>query len=119
MPLYTVSCSGCGKRDAIFRKIAERDERLPECCGPMVRIIEAPAVQGDIEAYESPANPGTWITSRSQRREDLKKAGKIEWEPGIRDHVARKREERLAETNSLISQRVDEVVRDFAVSGRL
>lgn len=46
------------------------------------RIFTAPNASLDIapwEAYESPAS-GQWITSKSQRREDMKNAGCREWE---------------------------------------
>ena len=42
----------------------------------------APMVQSDIPEYRSPID-GKLITSRSSRREDLKKNGCVEWEPGL------------------------------------
>lgn len=53
----------------------------PVCCGTPTdkRIFSAPSGIVDIPAYESPAT-GKWITSRSERREDLKRAGCREWE---------------------------------------
>jgi len=42
----------------------------------------APRVVADIPEYRSPID-GALITSRSHRREDLKRNGCIEWEPGI------------------------------------
>lgn len=44
--------------------------------------ICAPMVQSDIPEYRSPID-GTLITSRSTRREDLKKNGCVEWEPSL------------------------------------
>jgi hypothetical protein len=42
----------------------------------------APIVQSDIPEYRSPID-GKLITSRSTRREDLKKNGCVEWEPSL------------------------------------
>ena len=42
----------------------------------------APRVVSDIPEYRSPID-GKPITSRSHRREDLKRNGCVEWEPGI------------------------------------
>ena len=42
----------------------------------------APRVVSDIPEYLSPID-GTPITSRSHRREDLKRNNCVEWEPGI------------------------------------
>jgi len=44
--------------------------------------ICAPMVRPDIPAYRSPFD-GKLISSRSTRREDLKKNGCVEWEPGL------------------------------------
>jgi hypothetical protein len=41
-----------------------------------------PAVIGDIAEYRSPID-GKLISSRSQRREDLKANDCVEWEPGM------------------------------------
>lgn len=42
----------------------------------------APMVVRDIQEYRSPVD-GKLISSRSARREDLKKNDCVEWEPGI------------------------------------
>jgi hypothetical protein len=42
----------------------------------------APMVRSDIPEYHSPID-GKLISSRSTRREDLKKNGCVEWEPGL------------------------------------
>jgi hypothetical protein len=44
--------------------------------------ITAPMVVSDIPEYRSPID-GALITSRSSRREDLKKHGCVPWEPGL------------------------------------
>ena len=80
MPLYTVKCTHCGATDTIFRSVANRDADLPTCHEddePMVRIVDAPAVQADIAGYQSMAT-GEWISSRSQHREHLNRHSLVE-----------------------------------------
>lgn len=55
--------------------------------GEIVEIVEAPrrkpvapAIMRDIPEYKSPLGTG-WITSRSHRREDLKRGGAREVDP--------------------------------------
>lgn len=75
MPLYDARCATCGKAEEVFRSCEERDANLPECCGaPMVRTFVPPQVMSDIEGYRSMAD-GTWISSRSQHRDHLKRHG--------------------------------------------
>lgn len=44
--------------------------------------VVCPIVQSDIPEYRSPID-GKLISSRSTRREDLKKNGCVEWEPSL------------------------------------
>lgn len=79
MPLYTFQCAQCQKKDSVFRKIDYRHD-APLCCDKsMVRVIEAPAVQADLPAYQSPID-GRWIEGKRARTEDLKRNGCRPWE---------------------------------------
>jgi hypothetical protein len=49
---------------------------------PYAGQVVCPMIQSDIPEYRSPID-GKLISSRSTRREDLKKNGCVEWEPGI------------------------------------
>lgn len=78
MPIYAMKCHSCGKEEDIFRSISKMNDNLPNCCGiQMQRMIVAPMVSADIQPYKSMCD-GTWITSRSEHREHLKKHGVIE-----------------------------------------
>lgn len=48
----------------------------------MKRPVSLPYVMSDIPEYRSPID-GKPITSRSQRRDDLKANGCVEWEPSL------------------------------------
>jgi hypothetical protein len=119
MPIYRTRCTACSVVDSIYRRIADRN-LLPACfCGgQLVREIEAPAVQADIPTYLSPIT-GKPISSRSQRRDDLARHGKIEWEPGIHQQIARRRADLQEESKRQIETFVDNTVRDLHTSGRL
>lgn len=80
MPIYESLCLKCGTSHEYIRTVSNCMD-TPVCCGTPTdkRIFSAPSGIVDIPAYESPAT-GKWITSRSERREDLKRAGCREWE---------------------------------------
>lgn len=119
MPMYDVLCSLCEKRDVVVRTVEQRDMNLPVCCdSPMHRIISAPAVQAGFEPYESPKS-GKWIASRTQQREDLKRTGSFLYEPGVREQIARTKQEKWNETLADVDKKVDNVVRDLHTSGRI
>jgi putative FmdB family regulatory protein len=80
MPLYATKCQSCGRDDAVYRSVAERDKDIPECneCGGEVqRIVSAPFVAADMSPYKSMIT-GEMISSRSQHRAHLKAHNCIE-----------------------------------------
>lgn len=74
-------------------------------------------VQAELTPYLSPN--GGLITSRAERREDLRKSNAIEWEPGIEKDIARRKQENIDASFKPISEAVDNIVRDLAVCGKL
>lgn len=50
----------------------------------------APYVIGDTPDYQSPVD-GKLVSGRKQRREDLKRTGCVEYDPGVRQDAERKR----------------------------
>lgn len=118
MPLYTFVCPE-GHKEAGFAKIAERDNPRHCLCGGLFRrIIEAPALRPEIQSYQSPVT-GEWIDSRAQRREDLLRTGSMEWEPGLRQDLAKRRAERFEEALAPLEKGVEEVARAMVASGDL
>lgn len=53
----------------------------------------SPYIMGDIPEYTSPVD-GRLISGRKQRREDLKRNGCVEYDPGMKDQSRRMREDR-------------------------
>ena len=68
-----------------------QSEDSPYCCNIQTskRILSAPMAQFDVqpwEAFESPAT-GKMITSKAERKEDMKVSGCRDWE-GMKDEKA-------------------------------
>lgn len=122
MPLYTTSCTLCAARGVIFRKIDERDNLpLCDCGGALTRILEAPAVFGNVATFPAYISPktGKAITSREDRRADLKASGCIAWEPGIAAQVEKNRQRGIKENEAKVCAGIDETVKALNMSGRL
>lgn len=51
-------------------------------------------VAADIEPYTSPVD-GRVVDGRRQRREDLKRNGCVEYDPGMKEEAIRRKDERL------------------------
>lgn len=62
--------------------------------------LSVPSVISDIPEYQSPID-GKWITSRSQRREDLKKNNCVEYEPSLSPTKGKFRNKRFCEKHGL------------------
>lgn len=119
MPLYAFVCSN-GHRDALFSKIMDRDKvRQCSACGAnLTRQLEAPAVRGEITPYRSPVD-GRWIESKAQRKEDLKRNGCIEWEPGIRQDIPRIRKYNDEKAFAPIAESMEQTVREMVSAGKI
>lgn len=82
MPIYSTICTHCGRKDTIYRSVANRDKDLPLCPDddfPVRRAVEAPAVHADLPGYQSPID-GRWVEGRRARTEDLKRSNCRPWE---------------------------------------
>ena len=119
MPLYDVRCTECGRGGTLFRIVAERDN-LPycECGGDQIRIISAPMLAPMFEPYLSPVTEQP-ITSKAAQREDLARHGKILYEPGLKEDIARNRERAKEKAFEPIAEAVDNYVREAVVTGKL
>lgn len=117
MPFYDYTCQ-CGTQ-SIYSKIDSRDEPrfCPECTQPRARVqVCAPALR-TFSPYRSPVN-GQWIDSPNQRREDLKRSGSIEWEPGIKQDLPRLKKEADEKAFKPVEKALETTFRDMVNSGR-
>jgi len=111
VPVYEAVCLKCGAAHEYIRPVSQYMD-TPECCGTKTdkRILSAPMMSPDIanwDAFESPAT-GKLITSKAQRREDMKASGCRDWE-GMADekaHAARQKQYAEAENDAKLDHSV-------------
>lgn len=108
MPCYEHLCEKGHKFDR-YLKLAELDQpQTCECGGAAKRLISP--VMFSIDAtnfmpYESPGT-GRIITSKTQRREDMKACGCVDYEPSLKEEQAK----RIAREDAEVDRKVDEHV---------
>lgn len=79
MPIYALICDSCAAEQDVFRRIAEMDRDLPNCCGAsMRRKLCAPHVIADIQPYQAmgvdvATGKAPMISSRSEHRDYLRR----------------------------------------------
>ena len=74
MPIYECKCNQCGKRDEVYRPMAEYDQ-MPECCGvKMAKVPPRLHVVEELKPYRSMVD-GSIIDSRKRHRNHLKQHG--------------------------------------------
>lgn len=106
MPLYSFECEGKHVFDR-YVKLADFDApQICECGAVAVRRICPVFVSADIQGYASPID-GRWVGSRAQRREDLRRNGCVEWEPGFREEGQKRRAREDAELFRRIEETAD------------
>ena len=111
MPLYAYRCLAGHEFDR-FLKLKDYDQtQTCECGQTATKRIMPTAVQVDIPAYISPGT-GKLVSSRAQRREDLKASGCVEYEPSMREY----QEKRLAAEDAALDKKVEEHVEQEILS---
>lgn len=118
MPYYSFRCLGGHTFDA-YAKIDSRDSPrdCPKCAAPVTRTLAAPAVRM-FTPYISPVT-GKEITSASARKDDLRRSGSIEWEPGIKQDLPRIRQANFEKAMAPIEATIDSTVAQLHASGQL
>lgn len=108
MPVYEHLCENGHKFDR-YLKLAELDlPQVCECGGAAKRLISPCMFSIDatnFPAYQSPTT-GKWITSKVQRREDMKASNCVDYEPSMKNEQAK----RIAREDAEIDRKVDEHV---------
>ncbi len=75
-------------------------------------------VRGDLAPYRSPVD-GRWVDSATSRRDDLRRNGCIEWEPGIRQDIGKIKEANEAKRFAPVAETIDNVVREMVSAGKI
>lgn len=109
MPIYSHLCSKGHKFD-LYLKLAQLDDPQNCKCGESAkRLISAPYVHVDFPAYVSPTT-GKYITSRTQRREDLKVSNCVEYEPSLKEEKDRRVREDELKLEKTIDEHVEKTI---------
>lgn len=117
MPLYEYKCAKGHKFDR-FLKLADWDSKqVCECGSEAIKQLSAPAVQVDFPAYVSPGT-GKYITSRTQRREDLKASGCVEYEPSMVEHQRKRHEAEDAALDKVVDEHVEKTIYEMPTAQR-
>src|SRR5687767_9911462 len=122
MPLHDFRCRCCGHVEERLVKVEDLDKQLHvdldkhgEWGAPMDHVWRrAPMgfVQGDI-CYDSPVD-GRPITTKQARIEDLRRNGCVEYDPGMKQDVLRRKAKEEADLDRSIDASVDQF---FATAG--
>ena len=118
MPFYDFKCNVCGDTMPHFRKVEQRNIEEYHCSAAMTRVISAPSILPDIPSYVSPAS-GKMINSRAQRREDLQREGCIAYEPGLKEHIAKRAESEREKSLIPINKTIDQTVSALHAAGHI
>ena len=118
MPYYDFRCRECHKSESHYRKIDGRNDPQLHCATPMQRVISSAALRLELQAYVSPAS-GKLISSRAQRREDLLREGCVEYEPGLKEHIAKNKLEQDEKNFLPVAAAIDQTVSSLHASGHI
>lgn len=109
MPLYGYKCKVGHEFDRFLRLADYAEPQTCECGEGAVKQLSAPAFMVDFPAYQSPTS-GKWISSRTQRREDLIASDCVEYEPSMKQEAERKKKKEEAELDKAVESIVDEQI---------
>lgn len=110
MPTYSYACPACFQRYEVFKKLADyrRAEQCDFCLRDLERVLEAPVVRGDYEAYDCPIT-GKRIEGRRAHQENLKQHGCRVLEAGETEAYQRER----AAGEAAFDRQIDSTVEEF------
>lgn len=116
MPLHDYRCKSCETTEVRFVKLEFLAIGQWCGCGQEMEIVylTPPMMAVDILAYQSPVD-GKVINSRRQRKEDLKRNGCVEWEPGANEESQKRRAKEEAQTEAAVDSTVEEFITNLPV----
>jgi len=120
MPVYAHKCQNGHKFDR-YLKLAELDDRqLCECGAEAKRLISPVMFSIDATNFTSYESPGTgrWITSKTQRREDMKACGCVDYEPSLKEHQQKRIEREDAEIDKKVDEHIEKTIYEMPAADR-
>lgn len=117
MPLYELTCDNGHKFDR-FIKLANLDEpQTCECNAQARRVISACMFSIDatnFPAYQSPTT-GRYITSKTQRREDMAASDCVDYEPSLVAEQQKRIEREDAEIDRKVDEHVEKTIYEMPI----
>lgn len=109
MPLYEFKCEDGHVFDE-FLKLDDYDKPMTcECGKPAKRQITATMINCDIPNWDRYISPSTGklITSYKDRKRDMQESGCIDYDPGMKAHAAKIRQDKEKELDRKIDETVE------------
>ncbi len=104
-PLYEYLCES-GHRFERYLPVSEYDApQQCECGMGSQKVIHTSYIIGGMQEYQSPVT-GEWITTREQRRNDLKRHDCVEWDAGMHEAAKRKDAEDWKKIDDIVDKSV-------------
>lgn len=120
MPLYDLTCNN-GHKFERFIKLSEIDTVQTCECGAEAHRIISPVMFSidatNFPAYQSPTS-GKWITSKSQRREDMKASDCVDYEPSMKDEMLKRHAREDAELDKKVDEHVEKTIYEMPIAKR-
>lgn len=120
MPIYEFKCNS-GHKFTRYLKLADYDMPQTCECGKSASRLISP-VMFSIDAtnfmpYESPGT-GKIITSKTQRKEDMKACGCVDYEPSLKEHQAKRIEREDAEIDRKVDEHIEKTIYEMPAADR-
>lgn len=112
MPLYEFKCEDGHVFDE-FLKMDEYDKPMTCQCGKAAkRQITATMINCDIPNWDRYISPSTGklITSYKDRKRDMQESGCIDYDPGMKAHAAKIRQDKEKELDKKIDETVEKQI---------
>lgn len=120
MPIYVFECQSGHKFDRVLR-LAEYDTPQTCECGSAAKRIITPVMFSidatNFPAYESPTT-GKWITSKTQRKEDMAVSNCVDYEPSLKDEQTKRIAREDAELDKQVDEHVEKTIYEMPTAKR-
>lgn len=111
MPTYIFECEQGHRFEKVLPVSQYNDPQTCECGSTAQRKTVPTMLSPDIANWDSYVSPATGdlITSKKQRKEDMKRSGCVDYEPSLRDEFKRKERENELKLDKQLDQTVDSI----------
>jgi len=111
MPVYVFVCEKGHRFDKILPVSQYNDPQMCEC-GVLAKRRTVPTmISPDIASWDSYVSPATgeYISSKKQRKEDMKRSGCVDYEPSLKNDFKKRQREEELKLDKQLDQTVDSI----------